>query len=315
MGPIPSSSGFCFSGFLLDIDRRTLTCGEELIPLTPKEFLTLRLLVEASGHAVSREKLMDTLWPDAVVGDTSLARNVSALRRHLGPDSIKVVPKFGYRFTLPITIPAPEPAEPTLAPHLPASPPTPSPRPPSGPVAAPLSGVPDAGRRFSPFSFWISLAALIVAAVFLSVRLVSARRQPITPLTWTDPQTHLMWMTTDNGHDVTRQQALDFCANLNYAGYRDWQLPQIDELQTLYDTSVSVAGIWGPTRPVYWHVKGNLHLTGGTAASNVTWLTDQTPAGLEQSYDFSFGRRNYDPTSFSADHRALCMRHSTNQPR
>jgi len=281
------------------MDRRTLSVNGEFIPLSPKEFLTLWLLVEAAGHAVSRDKLMATLWPDAVVGDTSLARNISALRRHLGPDSIKVVPKFGYRFTLPLTPLGTEATAPLSAAPFPE---------------APVALLPNSRPtpRSVHLNLWTTAATLLLIALFFGIRLFSARLQPKGPLTWTDPQTRLMWMTTDNGHDVTRQQAIDFCTRLDYAGYHDWQLPQIDELQTLYDTSVSISGIWGPTRPVYWHVKGNLHLTGGAAASNLTWLTEQTPAGLEQSYDFSFGRRNYDPTNFNADHRALCMRHSTN---
>ena len=74
------------------------------------------MLVEVAGQAVSRETLVRTIWPDTIVGDTSLGRNISVLRRHLGADAIQSVPKFGYRFTLPVTT-----AEtPVCPPELPA---------------------------------------------------------------------------------------------------------------------------------------------------------------------------------------------------
>ena len=125
--------------------------------------------------------------------------------------------------------------------------------------------------------------------------------------TWTDPQTGLIWARRDNGQEVSRQQAIDYCRTLDYAGYKDWRLPTIAEAQTLYDPGLSNAGTWGlggvNPRPVYWHVKGKIVLTGGAQASDLTF------DGLrEQSYDFSYGRRNEDSPDFRSDHRALCVR-------
>ena len=56
-------------------------------------------------------------------------------------------------------------------------------------------------------------------------------------------------------------------------------------------------------RSVYWLVKGNMYLTGGTSASELTFDGLQ-----EQSYDFSYGRRKFDPPNFHWDHRALRVR-------
>jgi len=287
---------YSFGTFALDTGARALSRGGESIPLTPKEYATLLLLVESGSQAVPRDQLMAEVWPDAVVGDTSLARNISSLRRHLGVSAIEVVPKFGYRFSLPVAV---GPVSP-----LPAM----------GEAGVPQSAVlpPKSGwatRRAWAWSVATVLVLLSGLAIVRHMKTTSTAASDSAP-TWTDPQTGLMWTRKDNGKNVTRQQALDYCQNLNLAGQRDWRLPEIDELQTLYDTSISIAGTWGPVRPVYWHVKGNLHLTGGETASNVTWLTDLTPAGEEQSYDFSFGRRNYDDVTFSADHRALCVRRS-----
>jgi len=126
--------------------------------------------------------------------------------------------------------------------------------------------------------------------------------------TWTDPQTRLEWARTDNGRDVTRVQAIAYCHALDLNGKNDWRLPTIEELQTLHDPAVAIAGVWGANRKVYWHVKGGIHVTGGETASDVTFPTDLTPAGEEQSYDYSYERRNYDPDGFYSDHRALCVR-------
>ena len=283
-----------FGNFELDTARRALQQGGGEVRLTPKEYLTLELLVKQAGHAVSKETLLANGWPGTAVGDTSLARCISGLRKHLGNDAIEAVTKFGYRFTLPVTLgEAPPPiADSASRPEV------------------------DGASRPRASVWWTSgvkvlggAAVLLVVAGLSAGRFIGSRSlAPVSPTVWTDAQTNLMWAGKDNGADVTREQAIDYCRNLSLAGHHDWRLPTIDELQTLYDTGVSIGGTWGPTRSVYWHVKGNLHLSGGETAGNLTWLTDQTPAGEEQSFDFSFGRRNYDPVAFGADHRALCMR-------
>jgi TolB-like protein/DNA-binding winged helix-turn-helix (wHTH) protein/tetratricopeptide (TPR) repeat protein len=93
-----------FGDFRLDTGARRLLRGDETVALTPKEFHTLLLLVEAEGRALEREDMIQSIWPDTVVGDTSLGRNISVLRRHLGSDAIEAVPRFGYRFGLRVTV-------------------------------------------------------------------------------------------------------------------------------------------------------------------------------------------------------------------
>jgi DNA-binding winged helix-turn-helix (wHTH) protein len=100
MGVTEQVSIHSFGEFSLNLSARTLNRGSRLIPLTPKEFQTLVLLVESAGKAVRKEDLIRELWPDTHVGDTSLARNISKLRRHLGPEAIQTISKFGYRFNL-----------------------------------------------------------------------------------------------------------------------------------------------------------------------------------------------------------------------
>jgi len=281
MSNLGLTSAYSFGGFTLDSACRTLSRDGQDIPLAPKEFQTLSLLVKSAGQAVPRETLIAAVWPDTAVSDNSLARAISSLRHHLGADAIEVVSKFGYRFAIPVTL-AEAPTTRTFTPR-------------------PVSLWQKSANRF-----WGAAAVALLVAGLLATRLITPK--PATaaapPLTWTDPQTNLIWAGKDNGTDVNREQAIEFCRNLTLDSRRDWRLPTIDELQTLNDPGTSIPGIWGPVRPVYWHVKGNLRLTGGESAS------DLNGEGSEQSYDFSFGRRNYDPTTFNGDHRALCVRHS-----
>ena len=98
---------YSFGPFRLDPAERRLLLGDEVVPLPPKVLDTLVALVEADGRLVERDALMRRLWPDTVVEEVNLARNVSLLRKALGDQDgrtyIETVPKSGYRFTAPIT--------------------------------------------------------------------------------------------------------------------------------------------------------------------------------------------------------------------
>jgi TolB-like protein/DNA-binding winged helix-turn-helix (wHTH) protein/Flp pilus assembly protein TadD len=115
---------FLFGPFRMNVSQRALWCQGEPVSLTPKEFDTLLVLVEASGQLVGKETIVSRVWPDTFVADSSLTRNVSVLRRALGDDVIETVPKFGYRLTLAVT---PSPAAPS--PLLGADPAAPAPAP------------------------------------------------------------------------------------------------------------------------------------------------------------------------------------------
>ena len=93
-----------FGSFRLDAAERMLLRDGVPVPLTPKAFDTLLVLVENSGHLLDKDDLMKTVWPDAFVEEGGLTRNISSLRKALANDSgeehyIETVPKRGYRFT------------------------------------------------------------------------------------------------------------------------------------------------------------------------------------------------------------------------
>jgi len=133
---------------------------------------------------------------------------------------------------------------------------------------------------------------------------------------WTDPSTGLMWAGKDNGKDVNWHKSMKYCRNLRLAGYSDWRLASIDELEGIYDKNAFAPGLAGKGRPASWGVKGNLFLTGMEWSS--TQRTDDRgrPNGLAWHFDFINGRRNDDDagrfTGYNANYgkRALCVRGS-----
>jgi Tol biopolymer transport system component/DNA-binding winged helix-turn-helix (wHTH) protein len=94
---------FTFGNFTLDLERRLLLRDGDPVPLTPKAFDTLALLVRRSGHVVGKDELLDEIWADAFVEESTIAQNVFTLRKALGQNHaenqfIETVPKHGYRF-------------------------------------------------------------------------------------------------------------------------------------------------------------------------------------------------------------------------
>lgn len=94
---------FVFGTFSLNVEERLLLRGEEVISLSPKVFDTLVVLVENAGRALSKDELLNKLWPDSFVEESSLTQNISILRKALGeetshPQYIETIPKRGYRF-------------------------------------------------------------------------------------------------------------------------------------------------------------------------------------------------------------------------
>jgi len=92
-----------FGQFTLVPSQKRLLSGREIVPLAPKVFDTLVLLVENQGRLIQKEEFLKALWPNSVVEEQALAHNISQLRKVLRdppetPKFIETVPKRGYRF-------------------------------------------------------------------------------------------------------------------------------------------------------------------------------------------------------------------------
>jgi eukaryotic-like serine/threonine-protein kinase len=121
---------------VIDPARRTLRRNGEEIAVTPKAFSILLALLERPGEVVTKQELLQRIWPDTFVTEANLTQNVSSLRKALGESAnerryIVTVPGRGYSlgaFAAPIAAPVELPeemeaeAEPENAAALPAAP-------------------------------------------------------------------------------------------------------------------------------------------------------------------------------------------------
>jgi DNA-binding winged helix-turn-helix (wHTH) protein/TolB-like protein/Tfp pilus assembly protein PilF len=156
---------FRFGPFRLDVDRRLLLRGSEIVPLRPRVFDTLVVLAERAGDVVSKEELLDAVWPDTVVEENNLSQNVLALRRALETDGsvrIETVPRRGFRLIADL--------EEELAPPRPA---LPAERPTGPTVSAGASSRPSRRPRIA--------AAIVAATLALAVSAIVWMRRASSP--------------------------------------------------------------------------------------------------------------------------------------
>ena len=95
-----------FGGFTLDLSREALLRGETEVPLRAKTFAVLKHLVARAGTLATRDELLDTVWPGAVVTQDTLTQSIVELRRALEDDQreiIRTVPRRGFIFELPVS--------------------------------------------------------------------------------------------------------------------------------------------------------------------------------------------------------------------
>ena len=90
-----------FGDVVVDTRTREITRAGQPVPLSPKAFELLLLLIESRPQAISKRALQDRLWPDTFVVEKNLANLVAEIRRALGdtpssPRFIRTVQRFGY---------------------------------------------------------------------------------------------------------------------------------------------------------------------------------------------------------------------------
>ncbi|MBL8340188.1 MAG: response regulator [Rubrivivax sp.] len=88
-----------FERFEIRVAERQLRVDGQPVPLGSRAFDLLVALAERRDRLVSKDELLDLVWPGLVVEENNLQVQVSALRRLLGPQVITTVPARGYRFT------------------------------------------------------------------------------------------------------------------------------------------------------------------------------------------------------------------------
>jgi DNA-binding winged helix-turn-helix (wHTH) protein/Tol biopolymer transport system component len=165
-----------FGPFAFDTHTRLLTRDGEELALPPRVLGVLELLLARAGDVVPRQDLIDTVWKDAFVTDTSLAEAVSVLRQVLGDDPqsptyIQTRHRRGYRFVAQVTIDG----EPTAA--LKETPPQPT------PAAGSDVGSPSIGGQLVPWSAAVICSFIAIVAVWQMTRHTATQSVPAARFT------------------------------------------------------------------------------------------------------------------------------------
>jgi hypothetical protein len=135
---------------------------------------------------------------------------------------------------------------------------------------------------------------------------------------WVDPSTGLMWTAKDNGRDVNWHNATSYCSKLRLAGYADWRLGTIDELQELIDVKAHKPEHVGDSSIL--HLNIGKKMPGGLQVEWRVWSSSRLmdvkgkPGGMAWYFDFVNVRRSSDGGDVgladSYELRALCVRAS-----
>jgi Tol biopolymer transport system component/DNA-binding winged helix-turn-helix (wHTH) protein len=102
---------FLWDDFVLDPEAYRLERAGVALPLEPKAFNVLVLLVQRAGKLVTKQEILDVVWPQTAVTDYALTRVVAQLRKTLGDEVretrfIETVPTRGYRWIRPLRTPS-----------------------------------------------------------------------------------------------------------------------------------------------------------------------------------------------------------------
>src|SRR5215472_23639 len=105
-----------FGRFCLHPSEKRLLREGKPVPLEPKVYDTLSLLLESHGRLVEKGEFLSRVWPGSFVEEVSLAHAISQLRKALrygtdGISFIETVPKRGYRFSVPVEVVGPKSSE------------------------------------------------------------------------------------------------------------------------------------------------------------------------------------------------------------
>jgi Tol biopolymer transport system component/DNA-binding winged helix-turn-helix (wHTH) protein len=170
-----------FKDFELDPAESRLMCGGEVITLQPKVFAALLLMVESAGQLVTKQELMEALWPDAFVNEEALGQVIFKLRRalkdsHDDPRFVQTVLKRGFRF-LPEVTTVIKPDEQPLA----SEPEQPATTQPAAIAEQPLKPAPTARSSVRSKIPLVVIAVLIVAGLILVIRFAMKPRQENNP--------------------------------------------------------------------------------------------------------------------------------------
>jgi TolB-like protein/DNA-binding winged helix-turn-helix (wHTH) protein/Tfp pilus assembly protein PilF len=191
---MPARVRYEFGPFTLDPASFRLSRGTSDVPLTPKAFETLLLLVRERRRALTKQELFDAVWPDTAVTENTLTQRIKEIREALGdramePAYIRTLPRVGFQFvagvreaeaeapvegTTPGATPQPSDAE------LPAAGVTTASIDRAERPEAALASLIEAAPKGPPYRFRLAAGAILVIAT-LAVLVYSTRRGAPAP--------------------------------------------------------------------------------------------------------------------------------------
>jgi hypothetical protein len=158
-------------------------------------------------------------------------------------------------------------------------------------------------------------AVTTIASVQFSTATPSLAQETQAHGYWVDHSTGLMWAAKDNGKDVTWRKGKKYCRDLRLAGFSDWRLATIDELESLIDMSAFAPTRVGNIGYLHFNMKlevhGGLLLTGQSQWSNSQIADDRgKPSGYVWRFDYVNVRRNKEDAEilFGGHAHAICVR-------
>ncbi len=101
--PLKKEGSLEYEGLSIDLSHKSVTVDDEAVALTKTEFELLALLLSHRGKVLSRQQILDSVWPqDVIVTDRTVDVNVTRMRKKIGRYGQMIVSRqgFGYVFEL-----------------------------------------------------------------------------------------------------------------------------------------------------------------------------------------------------------------------
>lgn len=108
-----------------------------------------------------------------------------------------------------------------------------------------------------------------------------------------DPKTHLIWTSRDNGRDIDWRRANDYCRQLELAGFSNWRLPILGELEDIMEP-LSNAGFSTPPEI--------------SLSSCCIWSSTQKDDVYAWNFNYRYSKKFSGSLTHTYDLRALCVR-------
>lgn len=181
-----------FGPFRVDAEKETLLRAGEPVPLTPKTFQILLVLVRRNKELVTKDELMSAVWPDTFVEEANLSRNIFMLRKALGesPEDhryVLTVPGRGYRFAEDVRLVAEAKVSVVAASH---------------------STVQIQVKQTRFWALWISTSVIVLLATAFGAWRIFSQRRPVLSEKDTVVLADFANSTGDSDFDETLRQGL-----------------------------------------------------------------------------------------------------------